>query len=455
MLDVGWTELLVIGALALIVVGPRDLPQLLHQVGRWVGQIKRMAGEFQRSIEDAARDTDLNSMKELRDLRKDLGGLDFRQQAAKAQSYLKQSVKVEPTAGAKPGAAHRHAGARAGGSGARRLGRIGARGSGRTGCRACRVPGPRRELVHGRQGRGCRQGRGGQRLRHQGLWRQGFRRQGLRRMNEKHIEDSSAPLIEHLIELRRRLIWSIVALGLTTALCFIFRFEMWDLLSQPLLRADPLATVQSLSPQETFLTVMNLSVWGGFFLSFPIIAVQLWLFVAPGLYKNEQAAFLPFLIATPFLFILGAALAYFLVIPLALNFLIEFAENTSLGGGVLIENENRFSEYVGFIKVMLLAFGASFELPVLLTLLGRVGIVSADGLARARKYAIVGIAAGAAVITPPDVMSQFLLGIPVYMLYEISIWLVRAFERRRAAEEAELEAELASWKEPEQAEGRR
>ena len=274
-------------------------------------------------------------------------------------------------------------------------------------------------------------------------------------MTEKHIEDSSAPLIEHLIELRRRLIWSIVALGLTTALCFIFRFEMWDLLSQPLLRADPLATVQSLSPQETFLTVMNLSVWGGFFLSFPIIAVQLWLFVAPGLYKNEQAAFLPFLIATPFLFILGAALAYFLVIPLALNFLIQFAENTSLGGGVLIENENRFSEYVGFIKVMLLAFGASFELPVLLTLLGRVGIVSADGLARARKYAIVGIAAGAAVITPPDVMSQFLLGIPVYMLYEISIWLVRAFERRRAAEEAELEAELASWKEPEQAEGRR
>jgi sec-independent protein translocase protein TatC len=274
-------------------------------------------------------------------------------------------------------------------------------------------------------------------------------------MSEKHIEDSSAPLIEHLIELRRRLIWSLVALGLTTALCFVFRFEMWQLLSGPLLRADPDATVQSLSPQETFLTVMNLSVWGGFFISFPIIAMQVWLFVAPGLYKNEQSAFLPFLIATPFLFALGAALAYFMVIPLALNFLIEFAENTSLGGGVTIESENRFSEYVGFIKVMLLAFGMSFELPVLLTLLGRVGIVSADGLVRARKYAIVGIAAAAAVITPPDVMSQFLLGIPVYLLYEISIWLVRAFERRRAAEEAELEAELASgWKEPErQAEG--
>ncbi len=275
-------------------------------------------------------------------------------------------------------------------------------------------------------------------------------------MTEKHIEDSSAPLIEHLIELRRRLIWSLVALGVTTALCFVFRFQMWEVLSGPLLRADPAATVQSLSPQETFLTVMNLSVWGGFFISFPIIAIQLWLFVAPGLYRNEQAAFLPFLIATPFLFILGAALAYFMVIPLALNFLIEFAENTSLGGGIEIENENRFSEYVGFIKVMLLAFGASFELPVLLTLLGRVGIVSADGLARARRYAIVGIAAGAAVITPPDVMSQFLLGIPVYMLYEVSIWLVRVFERRRAAEEAELEADLAGWDDPgKRAEGRR
>ena len=268
-------------------------------------------------------------------------------------------------------------------------------------------------------------------------------------MTEKHIEDSSAPLIEHLIELRRRLIWSLVALGAATAVCFVFRFEMWQLLSGPLLRADPGATVQSLSPQETFLTVMNLSVWGGFFISFPIIAMQVWLFVAPGLYRNEQAAFLPFLIATPFLFVLGAALAYFMVIPLALNFLIEFAENTSLGGGVTIESENRFSEYVSFIKVMLLAFGMSFELPVLLTLLGRVGIVSSEGLIGARKYAIVGIAAGAAVITPPDVMSQFLLGIPVYLLYEASIWLVRAFERRRAAEEAELEAELAGWKEPE------
>lgn len=263
-------------------------------------------------------------------------------------------------------------------------------------------------------------------------------------MTDRHIEDSSAPLIEHLIELRTRLIYSLLALGVATGICFFFRYEIWNFLSWPLLRADPGAIVKTLNPQEAFLTVMSLSVWGGFFCAFPIIAAQLWLFVAPGLYKNEQGAFLPFLIATPFLFLLGAALAYYMVIPLALDFLIAFAENTAIQG-VQIENENRFSEYVGFIKVMLLAFGMSFELPVLLTLLGRVGIVSADGLARARKYAIVGIAAGAAVLTPPDVISQFLLGVPVYLLYEVSIFLVRRFERKRAAAEAAEEAELAGW----------
>lgn len=260
-------------------------------------------------------------------------------------------------------------------------------------------------------------------------------------MTDEHIEASTAPLIEHLIELRRRLIYSLIALGATTGLCFFFRYEIWSFLSWPLLRADPVAVVKTLNPQEAFLTVMNLSVWGGFFLSFPIIAIQIWRFVAPGLYRNEQSALLPFLIATPFLFFLGAALAYFMVIPLALHFLIEFAENTAITG-VDIENENRFSEYVSFVKVMLLAFGMSFELPVLLTLLGRVGIITSDQLAHMRRYAIVIIAGVAAVLTPPDIISQFLLGVPIYILYEASIILVRRFERQRAAEdEAEEMAE--------------
>ena len=254
-------------------------------------------------------------------------------------------------------------------------------------------------------------------------------------MTDDHIEASSAPLIEHLMELRTRLVYALIALGIATVICFVFRFQMWDFLSGPLLRADPDAIVQSLSPQETFFTMMNLAIWGGFFFGFPFIAYQVWAFVAPGLYKNEQGAFLPFLLATPFLFVLGASLAYFLVIPLALNFLIAFAENTAAGGGIDIENNNRFSEYVGFIKVMLLAFGMSFQLPVLLTLMGRVGLITSEQLSRGRKYAVVGIAAAAALITPPDVISQFLLGIPVYVLYEISIHIVRRFEAQRAAED--------------------
>jgi len=254
-------------------------------------------------------------------------------------------------------------------------------------------------------------------------------------MTERHIEESSAPLIEHLMELRTRLIWSLVALTVAAVICFVFRFQIWDVLSGPLLAADPDAIVQSLNPQEVFFAIMNVALWGGFFISFPIIAYQVWAFVAPGLYRSEQGAFLPFLIATPFLFALGAALAYFLVIPLALDFLIGFAEDTAKGSGIEIKSENRFSEYVGFIKVMLLAFGMSFQLPVLLTLMGRTGLITADQLARGRKYAVVGIAAVAALITPPDVISQFLLGIPVYILYEISIHLVRRFEARRAAED--------------------
>ncbi|MEM6661477.1 MAG: twin-arginine translocase subunit TatC [Pseudomonadota bacterium] len=241
--------------------------------------------------------------------------------------------------------------------------------------------------------------------------------------------------MEHLIELRTRLVYSLIALGAMTVICFVFRFQLWDFLSGPLLAADPDAKVVSLNPQEVFFSIMNVALWGGFFLSFPIIAYQAWAFVAPGLYKNEQGAFLPFLVATPFLFITGAALAYYLVIPLALDFLISFAEGTSREGGIQIENENRFSEFIGFIKVMLLAFGMAFQLPVLLTLMGRVGLLTSDQLSRGRKYAVVGIAAMAALVTPPDVISQFLLGIPVYILYEISIILVRRFEEKRAAED--------------------
>lgn len=260
--------------------------------------------------------------------------------------------------------------------------------------------------------------------------------------DDSHIEASRAPIIEHLMELRKRLVWSLIALATTSVVCFIFHKEMVQFLSVPLLQADPTAKITTLNPQEAFFTVMNLAVWGGFFFGFPVIAFQVWRFVAPGLYSNEQNAFLPFLVATPFMFIMGAALAYFMVIPLALEFLIVFGESISAPDGLSVENENRFSEYMSFIKVMLLAFGASFELPVLLTLLGRVGIITSEWLANGRRYAVVIIAAVAAVITPPDFISQIALGVPIYILYEISIHIVRMFERQRAAREAAEDAEL-------------
>lgn len=274
--------------------------------------------------------------------------------------------------------------------------------------------------------------------------------------DDSHIEDSRMPLVEHLMELRTRLVWALVALGVAAGICFVFHKQITHFLAGPLLVADPGAVITTLNPQEAFFTVMNLAIWGGLFFGFPIIAFQLWRFVAPGLYKNEQNAFLPFLVATPFLFVLGASLAYYGVIPLALQFLIGFAESIGCEGwekataiirnesGVCldVESEQRFSEYVGFIKVMLLAFGVSFELPVLLTLLGRAGIVTSEGLANGRKYAVVGIAAVAAIITPPDFISQIALGVPVYLLYEISIHIVKIFEKRRAEREAEEEAEL-------------
>ena len=268
-------------------------------------------------------------------------------------------------------------------------------------------------------------------------------RRGPRNEDEESLEASRAPLLEHLIELRQRLIYSMVALILCFAVCFYFAQEIFNLLLWPYERASgEEVKLIFTAPQEFFFTQMRLAMFGAAFLACPIVLSQIYMFVAPGLYKSEQRAFLPFLAATPILFVMGGALVYFVIMPLALNFFLSMQQAPDVTkGGAAIELLPRVSEYLSLVTTLILAFGLCFQLPVLLTLLGQVGIVSAAQLRKGRKYAIVIAFGVAAILTPPDLISQVGLGVPTILLYEISIFCVAMLERRRARERAERDAE--------------
>ncbi|WP_336068382.1 twin-arginine translocase subunit TatC [Nitratireductor rhodophyticola] len=254
------------------------------------------------------------------------------------------------------------------------------------------------------------------------------------------IDQSSAPLIEHLIELRSRLMWALAGFFVAFLVCFFFAKQIFNLLVIPFqwatqwagLDADKVDLIYT-APQEFFFTQIKLAMFGGLVLAFPVIAMQVYKFVAPGLYRNERRAFMPFLIASPILFLIGAALVYFFFTPMVMWFFLSM-QQVGPDNTVQISLLPKVSEYLGLIMTLILSFGLVFQLPVVTTLMARVGLLTSTGLADKRKYAIVAAFVAAAILTPPDPVSQIGLALPTILLYEIAIWAARMVERQREKE---------------------
>ncbi len=252
------------------------------------------------------------------------------------------------------------------------------------------------------------------------------------------INDKEMPLLEHLAELRKRLMWSAVAFVLAFIVCYHFAPRIYDFLAAPLANA---LKARGEKPEliytalyEAFFTYIKVSIFAAAFVSFPVVASQLWLFIAPGLYRKEKRAMLPFLVVTPVLFFAGGALAYYGIFPAAWKFFLSF-QNTAPGSDVQIDLMAKVSDYLNLVMKLIFAFGLSFELPVLLTLLGRVGIINSAGLKKYRRYAYVGCFIVAAILTPPDMLTMCGLAVPLIFLYEISVFSVKMVEPKIVVDE--------------------
>lgn len=257
-------------------------------------------------------------------------------------------------------------------------------------------------------------------------------------------EDEKQPLLVHLMELRNRLLYAVAAIFIAFVFCFIFAEDIYAVLMQPLvdvLGENSGRRMIFTALHEAFFTYIKVAFWAAFILAFPIIASQIYMFVAPGLYENEKGAFLPFLVATPVLFLIGGSMVYFLVMPLAWDFFLSF-ETPGSDGELAIQLEPKVNEYLSLVMKLIFAFGLCFQLPVLLTLLAKVGLATSTGLRAKRKYAIVGVFVVAAIVTPPDPISQLTLAIPIIILYEISILCAVYVEKQRRKKEAAADAEV-------------
>ena len=251
--------------------------------------------------------------------------------------------------------------------------------------------------------------------------------------DQSELNENKQPLLAHLVELRSRLIKTIIMITLLFVIFYLFADNIYNFLVQPYANAVEGEEGRRLiftALHETFFTYIKVALFAALFISLPFLLIQLWIFVAPGLYKNEKNVVVPYLLATPILFILGSALVYYLIMPLAIKFFLSF-ESIGGNGALPIQLEAKVNEYLSLIMRLILAFGLCFQLPVALTLMARVGLVSSEGLKKNRKYVIVGIFAIAAILTPPDPISQIGLGIPILLLYELSIIAVSFIEKRK------------------------
>ena len=362
MFDIGWTELLLIAVVAIVVIGPKDLPRAMRTVGQWTTKMKRMAGDFQRQFNEAVREAELDDVKnQVTKLGKIDPMADLKKSLTKVDTDLKADLKKvdDSIAGslAKPDAVNP-------------VPKTPPRRARRRRCAGCRR-------------RDCRPRGGGHRV---GGARCGRRRGGGEAMTaiipkppeEDEIEASRAPLMEHLIELRKRLMWAMLAILIAFIVCFFFAEHIYNVLVFPYEWASgPDRDIKLIytAPQEFLITQIKLAFFGAVFIAFPVIASQVYKFVAPGLYKNERQAFLPYLIATPLLFILGACVVYFGVMPLAMTFFLSM-EQAGAPGQASIELLPKVNEYLSLIMMLILAFGFVFQLPVVLTLLARIGVVT-------------------------------------------------------------------------------